>query len=208
MDIITVELDLVQPAVAVGCIVDEQCELCRHLSGQRGLARTVDLARGHIDWLARNAPGPDVLGYRLVRVPYALGIGSDRVEIAARRDALRLGVDDVRVGAGPRVLVALLDQQPALVAAVLAAVALDEHPATVKLLAAQRELELALPVTGLGVADRLPFAAIPQQHGARPVLLRSDHALEVAVLERMVLDVHREALVRRIEAWAFGDRPA
>ena len=35
-----------------------------------------------------------------------------------------------------------------------------------------------------------------------------DDAFEAAVLERMVLDLHREPLVRRIEARPLGHRPA
>jgi hypothetical protein len=74
---------------------------------------------------------------------------------------LRFRFHDVSIGAGTRVFVALLDQEPALVAAVLAAMALDERPAALQLLATQLELELSLPIRCIGVADRFPFAAVP-----------------------------------------------
>src|SRR4051812_10361694 len=141
-------------------------------------------------------------------MPYPLGVRGDRVEPAPRSNAIRLGVDDVRICPRARVLVALLDQKPALVPAVLAAVTLDEHPSAMKLLAVQDEFELALLVCRLRVALGLPVPAIPQQNGARSVLLRRYHALEIAILERVILDVHREALVRGVEARPLGDRPA
>src|SRR6185295_18113671 len=117
---------------------------------------------------------------------------------AAGSDAVRLRVDDVRIGAGACVFVALLDQKPTLVAAVLAAVTPDEQPSAVKLFAMQDEFELALLVGCLRVALRLPVSPIPQQYGSRSVLLWRYHALEIAILERVILDVHRESLVRGV----------
>ncbi len=58
------------------------------------------------------------------------------------------------------------------------------------------------------IADRFPGAAIPQQHRSSAVLPLRNDALELAVLERMILDVHRQALVGRIQAGALRDRPA
>src|SRR5262249_25335719 len=55
---------------------------------------------------------------------------------------------------------------------------------------------------------RLPGAAIPEKHGAATVLALGDDALEAAVLHRVILDVHRQPLVRGIEARSLGDRPA
>ena len=58
------------------------------------------------------------------------------------------------------------------------------------------------------VALGQPEAAIPQHDGAAAILALGDRALEVAVVERMVLDLDGEALVVRIERRALGHRPA
>ena len=55
---------------------------------------------------------------------------------------------------------------------------------------------------------RRPRALVPQQHLAGAILLLGDDALELAVLERMILRLHRQALVRGIEARSFRHRPA
>src|SRR5262249_29338334 len=60
----------------------------------------------------------------------------------------------------------------------------------------------------MGIAFRLPGAAVPEHHGAAAVLALRDDALEAPVLERVVLHVHREALVGGIEARSLRHRPA
>src|SRR6185436_13169646 len=72
---------------------------------------------------------------------------------------------------------------------------------------AKVEPALAQRLEGIALL-RAPLAAIPQQHLAGAVLLLRDHALEFAVLERMVFGLHREALVGGVEARAFRHRPA
>jgi hypothetical protein len=141
-------------------------------------------------------------------VPQSLGVRSDLFEAASGCDAIGFRFDDARVDAPSRVFVALLDQQPALVTAVLAAVAFDERPAAVQFFAMQHELELALPIARRRITLGFPVTAIPQQHGAGPVLLGRNHTLEVAVLERVIFDVHREPLVRGIQTRTLRDRPA
>ena len=83
----------------------------------------------------------------------------------------------------------------------------DQHQPAAQLLAVQYELELALPIAGFGIADRFPMPAVPQEHGAGAVLLGRNDALEVTVFERVILDVHREPLVRRVEARSLRDGP-
>ena len=46
-----------------------------------------------------------------------------------------------------------------------------------------------------GIDQRPEQAAVPRDHRPRAVVARRDHRLEVDVLERMVLDLHREPLV-------------
>jgi hypothetical protein len=72
----------------------------------------------------------------------------------------------------------------------------------------EQELELALAQPLARVADRLPCPAVPEQHGAAAVLALGDHALEAAILDGMVLGLHGEALVRRVEARPLRHRPA
>ncbi len=60
----------------------------------------------------------------------------------------------------------------------------------------------------LRIPRRFPGAAVPQQHGAAAVLALGDDALELAVLERVILDVHRQPLVGRVEAGPLRHRPA
>ena len=53
-----------------------------------------------------------------------------------------------------------------------------------------------------------PATTVPDHHRPRPVLTFGDRSLELAILEGMVLDVHRQPLVARIQAGALGGRPA
>ena len=80
----------------------------------------------------------------------------------------------------------------------------------VQLLAEQVEVQVA----GLDGFDRvvgvgqLPRAPVPHDHVAAAVLAGGDHALEVEVAERVVLDVDRHPLRRRVERRALRHRPA
>ena len=61
----------------------------------------------------------------------------------------------------------------------------------------------------LGVLELLELAgaAVPDRHLPGPVLARGDLALEVDVLERMVLRAHGEPVLLRVERDALGQRP-
>ena len=84
-----------------------------------------------------------------------------------------------------------------------------QNPAAVQPLALQRELEFAVRERLLGVraALRLPIAAVPQLNRSAAILALRDRALEVAIVERMVLDLDREALIVRIERGTPRHRP-
>ncbi len=101
------------------------------------------------------------------------------------------------------VRVALLDEQPVL----LALLHLHERPVAVKLVAAQLEEELAFGESLAPILERDPFAAIPHDHAARAVVALGNDALEVAVFERVILDLHGETLVFRVVRRPFRHRP-
>ena len=122
----------------------------------------------------------------------------------------------LRVPSRDGVLVAPMDQQPLRPAAVRTrpvapeAGGPDEHERAVQLLPV--ELELELPVvdgTGRvgGVRVGTVGAPVPDDDVARAVLAPRDDALEVEVVERMVLDVDREPPLARVEARPARDRP-
>ena len=54
---------------------------------------------------------------------------------------------------------------------------------------------------------RHPLAPVPHDDRAGAVVARGDEALEVAVLERVILDVHREPLVGRVVRGSFRHGP-
>ena len=83
----------------------------------------------------------------------------------------------------------------------------DEHPRALQLVAVERELEVALLQRRIDVVDfRRPRALIPQHHDAGAVAFRDD-AFERAVLDRMILDVHRQPLRLRVERRPFRHCP-
>ena len=68
-------------------------------------------------------------------------------------------------------------------------------PAAVQLLAVELEFEMALREALVRIADRLPTAAIPDDHRAAAILALRDRAFEIAVFERVILDMHRQTLL-------------
>jgi hypothetical protein len=76
----------------------------------------------------------------------------------------------------------------------------------VELLALQGEIQLAFAI-GLWRVLAIPEATIPNHHRAAAVLALRNRALEVAVIQRMVLDLHREPLVVGVERRTFRHSP-
>ena len=130
----------------------------------------------------------------------------DLFERAARRDRAVL-LQHVLAAAGLGVVIAVLDQQPvgALAAAAVVLHA-HQHPLALEFLTHQREFEVTLGETFRRVFG-VPVAAVPDLHRAAAVLALGDGALEVAVVERMILDLHREPLLARIEGGPARHRP-
>src|SRR5579862_1811652 len=55
--------------------------------------------------------------------------------------------------------------------------------------------------------ERLPGADIPNDHAASSVVAFRDRAFKVEIRNRMILHLHREALVRRIERRPLRNSP-
>ena len=71
----------------------------------------------------------------------------------------------------------------------------------------ERELQVALLQRRVHVVDLgRPGAAVPQHDDAGAVA-GGDDAFELAVLDRVILDVHRQPLGRRVERRSLGHRP-
>ncbi|MBB4482288.1 hypothetical protein GGE46_004901 [Rhizobium etli] len=105
----------------------------------------------------------------------------------------------------------MLDQQPiGTLAALAIATHAHKHEASVQALAVKRELEIALEKGLLGARSslRLPITAIPQHDCAAAILAFRNRTFEIAIIEWMVLDLDRQALVVWIERWTLGDGPA
>ena len=81
-------------------------------------------------------------------------------------------------------------------------------PEARELLARELEFEVALAVANVGVELRRPGPPVPDHDRAGAIFAFGDHALEAAILQGMVLDLNRKALLAGDEARAFGHGPA
>src|SRR4029450_6210999 len=99
-------------------------------------------------------------------------------------------------------LLFLAQDQPVLLVA--AQVRRHERPDSVELLPVQPDSEAAVPF----LLEQLVRAVVPDLDGAGAVVPLRDLALERRVVERVVLDVHREVLLPRLHRHALRHRPA
>jgi len=117
-----------------------------------------------------------------------------------------------RLGVGARFLrcVVSLDQQPVVLPPTLVGPRLQPHQGELPMQprAGQDELDLAVAKPLVGVDQRLPNAAVPGRDRPGAVVALRDAALEVGVIQRVVLDMHGDSLVGRVERGAFAHRPA
>src|SRR5690606_7261641 len=132
---------------------------------------------------------------------HARGRRGDLLERATARDAPAMLLDE-RLGIARGVRVAALHQEP------VALLRAHERPATAHSLAAQLEAELAVAELLLGIAERLPLAAVPEQHRTAAVLAFGDQPLEAAVADGVILGAHREAALAGLAARALRHGPA
>jgi hypothetical protein len=217
---IAVELDLMAPAGPLRRAVHRLGELRRHEAGQgRGLQlrRRRGAQRGRSGGLVlpvfavglpdtlRHSPkfaGHETLG------PLALA-GGDLLHAAARGDRGGLTLDQHVAVALERPAVVVLDQQPTWSLFALAALHTHQHEAALQPLAVEDDLQVALlqALVRVGPGFRLPIAAVPEHHRAAAVLALGDGAFEIAVVERVVLDLDRQPAVVRVHGQAPGHRP-
>ena len=218
---VAVELDFMAPAVRVRRPLDGGAELRRdEIRHFRNLLRLGALRRRPGSGLRRGAQrcrfpaGARVSRIAPVRVPdrvsLRLALGQHerfrRLALALRdlrhrpsRGHGAILLQDVVGLAFFGVFVAVLDQEPVgALAAVAVALHSHQHPASVQLVAVQDEFQVALLEAALGIIG-FPSAAIPQHDGAAAVFAFRNGAFEIAVIQRMVLDLDREPLVVRIE---------
>ena len=97
----------------------------------------------------------------------------------------------------------MLDEQPRPAflspARGIATLRANEHPRPFQLVTVQRELEITLRQRRIHIVDLgCPGPHVPQHDDARAIP-RWDDALELAVIEGMIFDVHRQALGRGVE---------
>ena len=212
---ITVELDLVRPAPSGGRVLDQLAKLrldeARH---RRDLLRLGGLRAPRGCRLLAAAAIPVAVPHRARRALLvrhegrrrAAGAERDLLQAAARCDGLV--PQQLFLVALMGEFVAMLDQQPvgSLAAEAVAAHA-HQHPAAAQALTFQGEFELALFQSFVGIALGDPIAAVPQLDRAAAILTFGDRPLEVAIIQRVVLDLDRQPLVVRIERGTLGHRP-
>ncbi len=76
-----------------------------------------------------------------------------------------------------------------------------------QLVAIEAEQELPLRQALVGVTDGSPATPVPHDHRSSAVVALGNHPFEVPVLHRVILDVHRQALVVRIVGRTLGHGP-
>ena len=138
-----------------------------------------------------------------LRAPRARRRGDLRRTLHALRRCYR----DVRLAPGARARIARLDQQP-VAPGLVPATGAHEPPPAVELLAVEPEREPALRERARCILVGGPRALVPQHDLAGTVLPGGNNPFEVAVLERMVLDLDGEPLLRRVERRPLRHRPA
>src|SRR5262249_48432538 len=237
LDAVAVELDLVRPAEPAWRGRMQGGERRRHEIRERRVAwppvlvlalagaaaaaflRSGPIARGagallraflrNYRRMAFRRAGLDVLLHAFVRVPnpfaaLALGDLGDR-SAADRRQ--RLLLEDIWVARAAGGLILGLDQKPGLLLFSRPAVHAHEMPASVQLLALEGEVEMALLVSGVRIAFRMPAPAVPNHDRAAAVLSLRDSSLECVVFDGMVFHVDRETLLARNETRAASHGP-
>ena len=186
-DAVAVELDLVAP-ITFGRPVHQGCQLGGKLIRQ----------------------GSDALGrFGFWRgLGFGLGLGLWLTHHRIAEHAGGLGLDDIELRGRARLLIVFLDQQPLLLVAAALEPGAYQRPVTGEFFTDQGEFELARRVGFARIIVGLPNASVPYDHIPRTVLAGGNAALETAIAQWVVFNMHRQAFLARVQAWALGHRPA
>ena len=170
---VAVELDLGQPASRFGRGISDRGELWRLALRQRPPHRL----RGR-----RSLP---------------LGVGFRGGRPGWRNG----GLDCRRIAAFLLQAVVSLDEQPVVLPAALIRLRAQPHDGELAIqpLAMENKLDLAVTQSVVRIYQRLPGAAIPGLDRSGAVLAVRNGALEIGVLQRVILDMRRDAFVVWVE---------
>ena len=75
-------------------------------------------------------------------------------------------------------------------------------------LAKQDKFDFSVAKAFVGLDQRFPGAAVPGLHGAGAIMSVGDGALEVGIVQRVVLDMNGDALVGGVQGGPFANGPA
>jgi hypothetical protein len=146
---------------------------------------------------------------RTVTVPYApLRLRSDLFQSTPARYRTGKLIEEPLSLAVDRVLVSMLDQEPFFFVFMTSPrLHPHQHPASLKLLPMQRELEISLFEPFMRVDLGLPGAPVPEFDRAGPVFSLGDRAFEFSIFKGMVLHPGGQTAVTRVQRRPFGHRP-
>src|SRR4051812_40136483 len=102
--------------------------------------------------------------------------------------------------------IAMLDQEPviAVAAAVLPVMSHPhQNPASLQFFTRKCEVQISFMERPFGIPTVFgrPEASVPEQDGTAPVFTLRDRPFEVPVVEWVILDLHCQPAVARIERW-------
>src|SRR5690606_37865564 len=199
-DAVAIPLDLVQPLLALRRGLAQACQLRLEWTGGRiGGARTIQCQCALLPILAARAwrrYGGQALARGLATASALAVLGRWRRDLGEQVVCLER----------PRPRILVLEQQPLRLPRRLARA--HQVPAALEAVAEQLETQVALGQLLLRIAGGGPDAMVEARHVAAAILAPGNLALEAGVVQRMVLDLHRHALDRRIVAGPLGHGPA
>src|SRR5436190_21316034 len=95
-------------------------------------------------------------------IPHPVAIFRDLIEASAGAHAKRRLFEEIAFFLGPCLFIPFLEEEPLSFVSFRSAIGSDKHPSAAELLAVKAELETALAVAFVGIANRCPAAAIPE----------------------------------------------
>src|SRR5689334_7886462 len=102
----------------------------------------------------------------------------------------------------------LLDKKPVVALLSWPTVHTHQVPAAAEFFAIEGERQMALGQPFVWVIFRLPMTTVPDHDRAAAIFTVRNRSLEFVVSDRMILDLHRQALFARHKTGAARDCPA